>query len=212
MPKDSRAKARANALPRERSPRTRRAVSQAYVRITAPGIAAAPDHLTAAAAPKAAPAANRQGRQIGEATGSRSPSAGADRSIHRRSNTSARNPTTTQSSRWASSNAVLDITTFRFSTPSRRPVTNVHSGLPKSSWAIAAVRTTARVPAIAVVTRHPKGRMPKALIPSAISHLPSGGCTHEPTSHLLVRQYRSSEDLTRQVLFDQPTRMHAAFG
>ena len=49
-------------------------------------------------------------------------------------------------------------------------------------------------------------------MPIAISHLPSGGWTHEPTSHFCWRQYFSSLESTVQVLFDQPSRMQAAFG
>jgi hypothetical protein len=92
------------------------------------------------------------------------------------------------------------------------PATNVHTGFPNSSWAITAVKSTTSVPASADVNLHPHGSIPKALMPSAISHLPSGGWTHEPTSHFCWRQYFSSFDSMRHVSSDQPTRMHAALG
>ena len=64
--------------------------------------------------------------------------------------------------------------------------------------------TATSVPASAEVTRHPNSFIPNALMPSAIVHLPSGGCTHDPTSHLLVRQYFSSLESTWQVVLDHP--------
>ena len=95
---------------------------------------------------------------------------------------------------------------------SSRPATNVHTGLPNSIWAIRAVKSTTSVPATAEVNRHPQEFIPNALMPIAISHFPSGGCTHEPTSHFCARQYFSSLESTWQTWSDHPTRMHAAFG
>ena len=97
-----------------------------------------------------------------------------------------------------------DITTFRCSTAISRPATNVQIGLPKSSCAIAATITATRVPATASANRQPNAFIPNALMPSAITHLPSGGCTHEPTSHLCSRQYFSSLDRTWHVRSDHP--------
>ena len=122
------------------------------------------------------------------------------------------NPIITQSSRWTSSSAVRDITMLRSSTAMIDPATNVHSAEPNNSCARTAVSVTTSVPASAEVTRQPRGFIPKALIPIAICHLPSGGCTHDPTSHLFVRQYFSSPESMWHTSLDQPTRMHAAFG
>ena len=68
------------------------------------------------------------------------------------------------------------------------------------------------MPATAEEKRHPNSRIPKSLMPIAISHLPSGGCTQDPTSHFASRQYFSSLESIVHVLLDQPSRMHAAFG
>ena len=111
-----------------------------------------------------------------------------------------------------SSRPTRDITTFRFSTAISRPATAVHRAEPNSSCAKTAVNVTTRVPATTEAIRQPNARIPKALIPIAISHLPNGGCTHEPTSHFCWRQYCSSLESIVQVSFDHPTRMHAAFG
>ena len=172
-----------------------------------------PDHFTENAAPSAMPAAKRHGRQRGNGTveraratpissisgaslgaptetrsGSGSGSGGVRRSIHRRSNRRNRNPTTTQNSRWMSSSAERDSTTFRFSTASNSPATNVQSALPNNSCAMTATNVTMSVPATADENRHPNGVMPNSFSPMPIVHLPSGGWTHEPTSHLCSRQ------------------------
>src|SRR6476646_3418496 len=68
MPNDSRDTARPNARSHERA-RCRRVVSHLSARTTTANNAYTPDHLTALAAPRAAPAANRHGRQIGEGAG-----------------------------------------------------------------------------------------------------------------------------------------------
>src|SRR4029079_4948065 len=102
--------------------------------------------------------------------------------------------------------------TFRSSTAMSSPATAVHSAEPNSSCAITAVRSTTSVPATADEKRQPNSRIPKSLMPIAISHLPSGGWTQEPTSHLALRQYFSSLESMVQVWLDQPSRMHAAFG
>src|SRR4051794_18115715 len=222
-----------------------------------PAISAnAPDHSTAVAAPSAAPAANRHGRQIGDGEGCDGRSAGAVSvdaslalgsdlasaacsgaagpgvsggssgsadtadastaacrlSIHRRSRRNSTNASTIQNSRWMSSKPTRDITTFRFSTAINNPATAVHSAEPNRSCAITAVSVTTSVPATTEEIRQPNERIPNSLMPIAISHLPKGGWTHEPTSHLVVRQYFSSLESIVQVLFDQPRRMHAALG
>ena len=81
-----------------------------------------------------------------------------------------------------------DITTLRFSTAIRSPASPVQSAEPKSSCAMIAVNRTTPVPATAEENRQPNSSMPKALMPIAISHLPSGGCTQDPTSHFFSRQ------------------------
>ncbi len=87
-----------------------------------------------------------------------------------------------------SSSAERDRTTFRFSTASNSPATNVQSALPNSSCAMIATNVTVKVPASADENRQPKGVTPNAFSPMPIIHLPSGGWTHEPTSHLWSRQ------------------------
>ena len=84
--------------------------------------------------------------------------------------------------------ATRDITTLRPSRAISPPATNVHSGRPNSSWAINATITAISVPATAEGKRHPKASIPNALMPIPVIHLPSGGCTHEPTSHLCSTQ------------------------
>src|SRR3954447_14594287 len=133
-------------------------------------------------------------------------------SIHRRSRRNSTNASTIQNSRWMSSKPTRDITTFRFSTAINNPATAVHSAEPNRSCAITAVSVTTSVPATTEEIRQPNERIPNSLMPIAISHLPKGGWTHEPTSHLVVRQYFSSLESIVQVLFDQPRRMHAALG
>ena len=87
-----------------------------------------------------------------------------------------------------SSNADRERTTFSDSNASRSPATNVHTALPNSSCAITATIVTVSVPATADEKRHPNGVTPNAFSPIPMVHLPSGGWTHDPTSHLLSRQ------------------------
>ena len=77
---------------------------------------------------------------------------------------------------------------MRLSTAIKRPATNVHNALPNNSWARIATIVTISVPATAEENRQPNGVMPNSFSPIPIVHLPSGGWTHEPTSHLLSRQ------------------------
>ena len=110
------------------------------------------------------------------------------RSIHRRSSTRHRNPSTIQNDRCTSSIATRDITTLIPSSAISVPATKVQTGLANSSWAISATITATSVPLIADGSRHPNGFMPNALIPMPVIHLPSGGWTHEPMSHLFSTQ------------------------
>ena len=87
-----------------------------------------------------------------------------------------------------SSSADRDSTTLRFSTASSSPATNVQSALPNNSCAMTATNVTMSVPASADENRHPNGVVPNTFSPMPIVHLPSGGWTHEPTSHLCSRQ------------------------
>ncbi len=48
--------------------------------------------------------------------------------------------------------------------------------------------TATNVPLIAEGSRHPNASMPNALMPMPVIHLPRGGCTHEPMSHLSSTQ------------------------
>ncbi len=66
------------------------------------------------------------------------------------------------------------------------------------------------MPAIADPIRQPNGSIPKALIPSAIVHFPSGGWTNEPTSHSCSRNRRSFSESMWQYRSVPPTKMHAA--
>ena len=181
---------------------------------TATARALMPDHFTAMPAPNATPAANLHGRHNGDGTrgarrvgsagpdasvGSAGPSpdgggvstaslAAVRRSIQRRSSTRHRNPSTTQNSKWTSSIAMRDITTLSPSIATIAPATNVQTVLANNSCASRATITATRVPLIAEGSRHPKASMPNALIPMPVIHLPSGGCTHEPMSHLFSTQ------------------------
>ena len=74
------------------------------------------------------------------------------------------------------------------------------------------MNVTTRVPATTEAIRQPNARIPKALIPIAISHLPKRGVHPRADVPLLLRQYCSSLESIVQVSFDHPTRMHAAFG
>ena len=77
---------------------------------------------------------------------------------------------------------------MRFSTAIRSPASAVQIAEPNNTCAMTAVNVTTAVPATAEETRQPNSFMPKALMPIAISHLPSGGCTQDPTSHFFSRQ------------------------
>ena len=81
-----------------------------------------------------------------------------------------------------------DSTTLRLSTAMRSPATNVHNALPNNSCARIATIVTISVPATAEEKRQPNGVTPNSFSPIPIVHLPSGGWTHDPTSHLLSRQ------------------------
>ena len=87
-----------------------------------------------------------------------------------------------------SSSADRDSTTLRLSTAMRSPATNVHNALPNNSCASTATIVTISVPATAEENRQPNGVTPNSFSPIPIVHLPSGGWTHDPTSHLLSRQ------------------------
>ena len=153
-------------------------------------------------------------RGVGASLGaSGSPSAaGVRRSIHRRSSARKKKPSTIQNVTKMSSIAVRDCTKLRFSVASSNPATNVQSALPQRIWAMPARRMHDRVPTSAADTRRPNGPNPNAFSPRPIIHLPIGGWTHDPTSHLSVRQNFSSELFTSHCAFVPPIRMQPAFG
>ena len=142
-----------------------------------------PDHFTAEARPRAAPAARIQGRRqiVGPAIAS--VLARIRATVPVRSSSTNQNASSTNSASDESSSAMRLIATASGSIAMSAPATVASHRDPVSRFATTYSSGTRSVPTSAVAMRHPNGPVPKSAMPTPMIHLPSGGCaTNDPVS------------------------------